>query len=195
MKPRKPYFAKLLFPDAITSCKSGIAITFDDGPSPDTMKILDLLDKLQIKATFFITGSTLKAHYHEYKAILSNNHTIGNHSYYHTSAFKVSHDFYIASAQINAHITGSKLFRPPYGHLTRKSYKTLKKDFKIILWSYMTYDFAGQTKINPLHIKNGSIIVMHDKKGLFPIIKTQLYKIKNIASEKELNFITLESSF
>ncbi len=191
MKPRKPHFARLLFPEIITTCPSGIAVTFDDGPSSDTLKILELLDQLQIKATFFITGYKLTQYTNEYQTILQHNHTIGNHSYYHASAFKVSHRFYLASARINAHLTGSQLFRPPYGHLTPKIYKALKKDFKIVLWSYMTYDFAGNTIIHPGYLKNGTIIVMHDQKGLFPIIKKQLHQIKSIVSDNNLHFTPL----
>jgi len=188
MKLHKPYLNKLFFPEVITENNSGITITFDDGPSDSTLKILELLDKLQIKATFFVTGKNIEKHYTAFEAIRKKGHQIANHSFFHFSAFKVSANFYINSAIINARLTQSKLFRPPYGHLTPYTYKILKRKFKIILWSYMTFDFIGYTQIKQSYIKDKVIIVLHDKSNTFNIIEKQLIQIKEIAFNKNIKF-------
>lgn len=60
-----------------------VYLTFDDGPSENTEKILDILDKYQVKATFFVTGREDKESLERYQDIVSRGHTIGMHSYSH----------------------------------------------------------------------------------------------------------------
>ncbi len=72
---------------ALSAYKSGritkkvAYLTFDDGPSCNTMKILDILDKYDVKATFFVVGKTGRDK--EYKAIVDRGHTIALHTYSH----------------------------------------------------------------------------------------------------------------
>jgi peptidoglycan/xylan/chitin deacetylase (PgdA/CDA1 family) len=186
---------KLIYPEIITNCNTGIYITIDDGPSSTTFKLLELLETLNINATFFLTGKQIFKYSKEFEALKKSRHTIGNHSFYHVSAFKSSKIFFINSAKINANLTGSRLFRPPYGHLTPQIYNELKKEMRIILWSYMTYDFAGLKKINHSKIKKGAIIVLHDHPHTFDILKNQLLQIKQIAEQKRLNFSNLNNLF
>lgn len=66
------------------SGKNYVALTFDDGPSePTTKKILNLLDKHNAKATFFVSGVNAKRHPEVIKEIITRGHSIGNHSYSH----------------------------------------------------------------------------------------------------------------
>lgn len=58
-------------------------LTFDDGPSKNTVEILKILDKYNVKATFFVTGSLAKNNPQLYKTISQKGHAIGNHSYSH----------------------------------------------------------------------------------------------------------------
>ncbi len=60
-----------------------VYLTFDDGPSTNTEKILDILDKYGVKATFFVTGREDQASLDMYKEIVDRGHTIGMHSYSH----------------------------------------------------------------------------------------------------------------
>ena len=60
-----------------------VYLTFDDGPSPNTEKILDILDEYDVKATFFVTGYQAEKHPEWYKEIVDRGHTIGMHSYSH----------------------------------------------------------------------------------------------------------------
>ena len=60
-----------------------VYLTFDDGPSSNTAKILDILDDYNIKATFFVCGKDLELYSADYKRIVEDGHTIGMHSYSH----------------------------------------------------------------------------------------------------------------
>ena len=60
-----------------------VYLTFDDGPGPNTKKLLDILKKNEIKATFFVTGKTDDFSKEIYKRIVEEGHTLGMHSYSH----------------------------------------------------------------------------------------------------------------
>lgn len=60
-----------------------VYLTFDDGPSDNTLPILDILEEYGVKATFFVTGEEAKSHPERYQAIVEGGHTLGMHSYSH----------------------------------------------------------------------------------------------------------------
>jgi peptidoglycan/xylan/chitin deacetylase (PgdA/CDA1 family) len=60
-----------------------VYLTFDDGPSAQTPKVLEILNKAKIKATFFIIGKLAEEHPDWVKQVVSEGHTIGNHTYNH----------------------------------------------------------------------------------------------------------------
>lgn len=60
-----------------------VYLTFDDGPSENTERILEILDQYGVKATFFVTGEEAVSHPERYQAIVDGGHTIGMHSYSH----------------------------------------------------------------------------------------------------------------
>ena len=60
-----------------------------DGPIPEiTPWVLDLLDKYQIKATFFMVGDNVRKHPEEYKMVVERGHRIGNHTFNHIRGFE-----------------------------------------------------------------------------------------------------------
>lgn len=70
-------------------------LTFDDGPSKNTLGILNILDRYNIKATFFVNGYASQLGISTYKAITSRGHAIGNHTYSHnySKIYKSVEDF------------------------------------------------------------------------------------------------------
>ncbi len=60
-----------------------VYLTFDDGPSANTDRILDILDDYNVKATFFVVGQDIDTYGPQYKRIVDEGHTIGMHSYSH----------------------------------------------------------------------------------------------------------------
>ncbi len=65
------------------SSEKKVYLTFDDGPSANTDRILDILDEYGVKATFFVTGEGKEKFAGEYIRIVEDGHTLGMHSYSH----------------------------------------------------------------------------------------------------------------
>lgn len=63
--------------------KRKIYLTFDDGPSANTDRILDILKEYDVKATFFVVGKTDEKSKERYQRIVDEGHTLGMHSYSH----------------------------------------------------------------------------------------------------------------
>jgi peptidoglycan/xylan/chitin deacetylase (PgdA/CDA1 family) len=61
-------------------------LTIDDGPADDTLAVLDLLDRHDAKATFFVTGVLIEKHADVVRQLLARGHTVANHSHTHPSA-------------------------------------------------------------------------------------------------------------
>jgi peptidoglycan-N-acetylglucosamine deacetylase len=163
-------FSKELIWDVKTDQKK-IFLTFDDGPDPATTPIiLELLEKHNVKATFFCLGKNAEKHPSLIDAIIKQGHAIGNHTYSHLNGWKTHTQNYIADIEKSNSILRSSLFRPPYGRMKPSQIKLLKNNYKIIMWSSLTGDF--DLNISPekcLHnslqfLKPGSIIVFHDSK-------------------------------
>ena len=82
MNSRNYQVAGDLISDIETSEKV-VYLTFDDGPTKETSKIIDLLDDLNVKATFFLIGDNIEKNMEDAKLIAENGHDIGNHTYSH----------------------------------------------------------------------------------------------------------------
>jgi peptidoglycan-N-acetylglucosamine deacetylase len=148
-----------------------IYITFDDGPEPEvTPQVLVFLSQFAAKATFFCLGEKIEQNPLLFKAIHNAGHTIGNHGYNHLSGYTTFTQRYITNTNLGAEVSGSRLFRPPYGRLLPWQYKQLKGENAIVMWSIMSMDFSS--RITPRECVNnvisnvypGSIIVFHDNK-------------------------------
>ena len=111
-----------------------IALTFDDGPHYKyTDKILDILEKYGVKATFFVIGENAERHPEKVKRIASLGHEIGNHTYSHPHLKKVSGtelgEEIQKASDVICKLTGKKpvLFRPPEGYCGADIAETAKK--------------------------------------------------------------------
>jgi peptidoglycan/xylan/chitin deacetylase (PgdA/CDA1 family) len=152
-----------------------IALTFDDGPSETTLKILDLLKKYDAKATFFCIGKNIEKYPEIIERILSEGHSVGNHSYSHSHFF----DFYNAKKVLEElkktddlleKFTSKKIlfFRPPYGVTTPSIHRALKiSKHKVIGWNIRSLDggIKDQKIIYNRIIKRvspGGIVLLHD---------------------------------
>lgn len=157
------------------NCDKKIALTFDDGPHPRyTDEILGILDRYNIKATFFVIGENLEYYPEVTKRGIAAGHELGNHTYSH---------IYMNSDNITR-ITGelektdrilkekfgysTKLIRPPgglYGECALACAQNLES--AVILWTVDTRDWAHtpSEKISESvisSVKSGDIILMHD---------------------------------
>jgi peptidoglycan/xylan/chitin deacetylase (PgdA/CDA1 family) len=175
---RVPFFLPWLYPDLIwriPTDKKELYLTFDDGPVPGpTDFVLETLRKYNCKATFFCIGDNVRKHPEIFNKVISEGHAIGNHTYNHVKGWSTPLNQYIANVELFNQqlplINGQwsiKLFRPPYGRITRNQIKALR-DYKIVMWDVLTSDY--NPRLSPEKcLRNsiratrpGSIIVFHD---------------------------------
>jgi len=159
----------------IKTDKPRVAITFDDGPSPEwTPKILEELSKADIKATFFFIGHHVQKYPEVARQVAAGGHTIGNHGYAHSVML------YYTPAEIEEEIkytehvireaTGqtTKYFRPPKAWLRGNiKEKVRTMGYETILWSlnskdWVSFNHKSMVKYLARNIKNGDIILFHD---------------------------------
>ena len=189
-----------------------VALTFDDGPSSFTEEIIDLLQKYNYNATFFVLGNKLNLNYKDIlKKSIKNGNEIGVHGYSHRSFTKMRQatmeEEITKTKKYIKNLTGyeSTLVRPPYGNIT----KTIKNyDLgPYILWNNDTLDWKlrDANKISSRlinSIEDKSIILMHDTylttfkalEIILPYLKENNYVVTTVSKIYELNGITLENN-
>ena len=151
-------------------CRVGKAVylTFDDGPIPEvTPKVLAILDRYGVKATFFMVGENIDKHPDVFEQVIKAGHAIGNHTYNHVKGWKYSTADYIANVQKFPKET--KLFRPPYGRTWLWQRMAVKRlGYEIYLWDVLTRDYnprrtpEAMLKQIQRQTRPGSIINFHD---------------------------------
>ena len=155
-----------------------IALTFDDGPHPRyTLRILDILDEYNIKATFFVVGINAENYPDTIENVIKKGHEIGNHTYTHPHVSCLnSQNLKCEVERCESAIYGltdykTKLFRPPEGMIDADVRSVLRSlDYKVILWDIDTRDWAHtspqEIADNVIdNIASGDIILMHDYIG------------------------------
>jgi peptidoglycan/xylan/chitin deacetylase (PgdA/CDA1 family) len=147
-----------------------ICLTFDDGPDPvTTEKILGILDRHSIKAIFFCTGQKASGLPELMTSIRTAGHLTGNHGYLHPDGFRTSSEKYLKDVMDAVPFTSRSLFRPPYGRMRPSQYRMLRRQFRIIMWDLMAYDFdrefTSEQSLETLGkmIRPGSVVALHDK--------------------------------
>jgi peptidoglycan/xylan/chitin deacetylase (PgdA/CDA1 family) len=160
----------------ISTVEKKVYLTFDDGPTPEiTAWVLNQLKEFNAKATFFCIGENIQKYPEIFDSILTNGHTIGNHTFNHHNGWKTKTSDYIENVLLCKEVIrkqttdNTQLFRPPYGKIRKSQANLLRKNgYKIRMWDVLSADFDAS--ISPekcLHnvIRNtqpGSIIVFHD---------------------------------
>ncbi|MCH2215852.1 MAG: polysaccharide deacetylase family protein [Flavobacteriales bacterium] len=151
-----------------------IYLTFDDGPTEKiTFEILDLLEGLGAKATFFCIGGNVLKYPDAYKAILEAGHQTANHTWNHMNGWEFSDYSYFKNVLECSRVVDSRLFRPPYGRITQSQAKALKKRYDIIMWDVLSADWRSDVTPEKClsNVRNnataGSIIVFHDSEKAY----------------------------
>lgn len=156
---------------AVSKC---VALTFDDGPSQQTPRLLDMLDQYSAKATFYVIGHKLYSFRATVQQTVARGHQLGNHTWTHPDLTR------LPTAQVEQqlrqtnhaieHITGRQptTIRPPYG-ATNSTVNALAHRLGLIttLWTVDTRDWADRNSTIVCHralagARPGAIILLHD---------------------------------
>lgn len=153
-----------------------VALTFDDGPNPPyTNRILDVLEKEHVHATFFLVGRAVTAYPEVVRRELRGGNAIGNHTWEH------SHLIVMRRTEVHTSLdrtdsaiykvtgTRTRLMRPPFGARDWNVMQVAHKlGYTVVMWSVplardWEYPPPGTIaqRILP-YVEDGSIIVLHD---------------------------------
>jgi len=203
---KTPGLLKRLYPSCIwnfTRDEPVIYLTFDDGPHAEaTPFVLDALKEFDARATFFCIGKNVAAHPEIYKRIIAEGHSTGNHTQNHLNGSKCSDHEYISDIGEARKYIDSKLFRPPYGKISRFQIRLLTASenakqsavFRIVMWDVLSADFditisADKCAKNVTsNARAGSIVVFHDSAKALPRMKKGLTETLKFFSEKGYRF-------
>src|SRR5215510_158825 len=191
----------------VNTRQKAVALTFDDGPTPGiTDEVLSILNKENVKATFFVIGADLERNLEEGRKIVAAGHELGNHTYSHermvfrTPSFIKSEiertDQLIRQAGYQSAIH----FRPPYGKklillpyfLARTSRKTITWDVEPDSYPEIAADSNKIIAHVMEKVRPGSIILLHVMyksrseslkavKGVITGLKGQGYSFKTVS--------------
>jgi peptidoglycan/xylan/chitin deacetylase (PgdA/CDA1 family) len=163
---------------------SAVALTFDDGPDPVvTPKLLDVLKKQKIKATFCVVGHRARDNPAIIQRMVAEGHTLCNHSWQHLEnlgkldAKKIRTDLAATSKWIRRAVPGVPIeyFRAPYGNFTPRLNKIARgMGMKLLSWNVDDQSWASKkhgkgaklvahmTKLVKKHTRKGSIVLSHE---------------------------------
>jgi peptidoglycan-N-acetylglucosamine deacetylase len=196
---KKPTWFRWLLPGTlweVKTAKKELYLTFDDGPHPvATPFILEQLQKYDAKGTFFCLGGNVQKYKQLYDEVISEGHSVGNHSYSHLDGWRSDSNTYVNDVLKASTIIHSPLFRPPYGHIRRNAVKTLKQlGFKTVIWTVLAGDFDSATtgekcfKNVITNTKAGSIIVFHDNDIALCNLRYSLPRVLQYFTDKGYTF-------
>jgi peptidoglycan/xylan/chitin deacetylase (PgdA/CDA1 family) len=188
--------------------KKLVALTFDDGPTNLSNKILDVLHKNNVKATFFWLGKNLADNGEIIKKAKKSGHQIANHSWDHTNGWNLEENIVweqqvMRTIQELKKVAGvqSNYYRPPFGGITQKQIDFLaSKGITTALWSLTTMDW-DKTQNDGVDLENkfknylhpGAIVLMHDQDfGKSEQMLVALEKMILYGKSKGYKFVTIE---
>jgi peptidoglycan/xylan/chitin deacetylase (PgdA/CDA1 family) len=181
-----------------------VALTFDDGPGPDTMRLLGILAEKNVRATFFLIGQSAAAFPDQVRAELAQGEEVGDHSWSHPQLTHlddaaVAEQFNRTADEVAA-FDGRRptLFRPPYGAVDTRVDSVLgAAGAPLILWSVDTLDWLHRNpdSVYERATKNvapGSIVLMHD---IHPTTVDAVARIIDELRSRGYTFVTVSQLY
>jgi len=153
---------------------SSIALTFDDGPGPDTEAILDTLGALGARAAFFVVGQQVQRFPAIARRIVAEGHEIGNHSFSHplflSQSARATEEQLGRTQALIEDVTGVRpvLARPPYGVRTRAYFRATRAfGLRVVQWSVAGFDWLDRAAERIARdvlrgAEPGAIVLLHD---------------------------------
>jgi peptidoglycan-N-acetylglucosamine deacetylase len=154
-----------------------LALTYDDGPNdPHTLRLLEVLAKHGVHATFFLIGRYVKQRPDIAREIAQAGHAIGNHTFDHPNLIFASASQARAELQVceqalrDAVGRHSRLFRPPFGGRKPGTLRVARKlGFVPVMWNVTGWDWRGNPAAQveqrvSQQVRGGDVILLHDGK-------------------------------
>ena len=152
-----------------------LALTYDDGPNdPHTLRLLDVLAKHNVQATFFLIGRYIQQRPEIARTTVQAGHVVGNHTYTHPLlTFKTEAEIRQEIAECRTALqdaTGetANLFRPPFGGRRPAVLRVARElGLQPVMWNVTGYDWnapsaaAIERKVSS-QIRGGNVILLHD---------------------------------
>jgi peptidoglycan/xylan/chitin deacetylase (PgdA/CDA1 family) len=198
-------WVQLLFPSIHCKVKSAaVYLTFDDGPHPvATPAVLNILQRFNIKATFFFLGKNILQYPDIVRETIAAGHSIGNHGFSH------KHLIFKNQSYVQKEITDTStalqsvagrtttMFRPPYGDISRSVLRAVRStQHQPFLWMRDTQDWSLPNESTMLRYlqcstQHGDIILLHDNALTAPRLDSYLPKIIETLSTQHFTFSAL----
>ena len=163
--------------EAGTRRKREVALTFDDGPSPWTPKLVKILRRKNVPATFFPVGNAIQEYPRHLQLLRERGFLVGDHTMTHPLMGQLPADTQASEIDLQAGLVQGaglaypRLFRPPYGSLNPDTRLLLhERRMLMVLWSVNPQDYyrpGVKTIVSRVMttVKPGSIVLMHDGGG------------------------------
>lgn len=195
-----------MLPDIIEydPTKPTIALTFDDGPSRYTKKIIELLKEYEAVGTFFVIGNKVDIYKETIALMYKNGNEIGNHSYNHKWLTRLTDEEFFSQIEdtqkVIKKITNYSpvLLRPTYGSINNRIRKNSSLD--IVMWDVDTNDWRLKNYKTIAYkalknIQDGDIVLMHDiyertykaLEIILPKLKEEGYQFVTVSELKKIN--------
>jgi peptidoglycan/xylan/chitin deacetylase (PgdA/CDA1 family) len=151
-----------------------VALTFDDGPSEDTPRILDVLEESGVRAAFFMIGRQVARYPELARRIVAGGHEVGNHSYSHPiflyRTARQTRDELARTQEIIADVTSARPVwsRPPCGVRSRKYFAAAHElGLRTVQWTVAGFDWkrhaSSRIAADVLSgVGAGAIVLLHD---------------------------------
>lgn len=196
-------FLRWIYPHALWRLnhkERAVYLTFDDGPIPEaTPFILDMLDRFDAKATFFMVGDNVRKYPHLLHEVRMRGHRIGNHTYHHIDGLWKPTAQYLADVEMATELLQTDLFRPPRGWMRINLYHTLRKrGYKVVMWDVVTRDYSRLLTADDVfnNVKRftrpGSIVTFHDSLKSIDKLKNALPRALQWFSQQGYEFRVFE---
>lgn len=163
-----------------------VALTFDDGPDPaQTPRLLEILDRFAVPATFFLIGNHIEGHARLAERLVQAGHDVGNHTYSHPLLLKLSDEEIVEEIRrtdvLLRALTGEppRFLRPPMGLFSPRVLDLVEAaGYRTVVGDVYPRDShkPGQEKIVSRVLNRtmtGSIIILHDGGNSRPVDRSQ----------------------
>jgi peptidoglycan/xylan/chitin deacetylase (PgdA/CDA1 family) len=192
-----------------STARPEVGLTFDDGPSTDTERTLDVLDELGMRATFFVLGTQMRTYPDTVVEIAARGHEVACHGFEHRhhlySSPRVIRSDLAAAVQAHREVLGRppRFYRPTYGQLCAATLVEARRHgMEVVLWSRWGKEFAESDPEPVLRrlepgLVPGAILLLHDndvscRAGTGDLTRAVLGPLGRSLAEKGLRSVTLE---